>query len=136
MINQSTPFDRASRRRSPAPRPAGAFAAAAAFLLVSPAALAQVRFQALGERIAVEVNGKPFTVLHYGKAQGKPYLHPLMTASGKPVTRGFPDAPLAGDPTDRPHLRGLIVGHEEVKGPGDVVLDFWENDPHPWYRHH
>jgi len=104
--------------------------------LVSTPLPGQVRFEEKGDRIAVEVNGKPFSVLHFGKVQGKPYLHPLMTASGKAVTRGFPDAPLPGDPTDRPHLRGLIIGHEKVSTPSSGgPLDFWENDPDPWYKH-
>ena len=96
----------------------------------------QVRFEERSDGIAIEVNGKPFSVLHYGKAEGKPYLHPLMTATGKAVTRGFPDAPLPGDPTDRPHLRGLIFGHEEVSTASGGVQDFWENDPAPFYAAH
>jgi hypothetical protein len=57
----------------------------------------QVRFDQKSDRVAIEVNGRPFSTLHFGKAEGKPYLHPLMTASGKAVARGFPDAPLPGD---------------------------------------
>ena len=92
-----------------------------------------MRFEKKPDRIAVEINGKPFTVLHYGASVGKPYLHPLLTASGKAVTRGFPDEPLAGDPTDRPHLRGLIFGHEKVTTASGGLNDFWENDPAPFY---
>jgi hypothetical protein len=105
-------------------------------LSLTPPLQAQVRFEQKPDAIAIEINGKPFSVLHYGKAEGKPYLHPLLTASGKAITRGFPDDPLPGDPTDRPHLRGLIVGHEEVSTPSGGTLDFWENDPHPWYAKH
>src|SRR2546428_12070501 len=126
----SSRFQRSSTLRSWATSVVGAV-----FVLLSAAAESQVRFEEKADRIAVEVNGRPFTVLHYGNAEGKPYLHPLMTASGKAVTRGFPDDPLPGDPTDRPHLRGLIIGHEEVSTPSGGELDFWENDPHPWYKH-
>ena len=89
---------------------------------------AQVEFKTEAEGVAVAINGKPFTVLHYGRAENKPFLHPLLTPSGKNVLRGFPVAPLAGDPTDRPHQRGLWVGSEGVTGP-DGKADFWENDP-------
>jgi hypothetical protein len=109
---------------------------AAALLALSLPADAQVRFDRKPDRIAVEVNGKPFTVLHFGKEVGKPYLHPLLTASGKAVTRGFPDDPLPGDPTDRPHLRGLIFGHEAVRTAAGGLQDFWENDPAPYYAAH
>jgi hypothetical protein len=131
-----TPLERIVGLPSPStPRAWAKLSGAALFVLASVPAQSQVRFEEKADRIAVEVNGKPFTVLHYGKAEGKPYLHPLLTASGKAVTRGFPDDPLPGDPTDRPHLRGLIVGHEEVSTPSGGELDFWENDPHPWYKH-
>ena len=92
----------------------------------------QVHFERKPDRIDVQVNGKPFTRLYFGKDVGKPYLHPLMTASGKAVTRGFPVEPLPGDATDRPHLRGIIIGVEQLKGPSGVQ-DFWENDPDPYY---
>ena len=138
MNNQTpdvNPVERSVRLQSPTQCPWATSFSAAVFVLLSVPAQSQVRFDEKADRIAVEVNGKPFTVLHYGKAEGKPYLHPLMTASGKAVTRGFPDDPLPGDPTDRPHLRGLIIGHEEVSTPSGGELDFWENDPHPWYKH-
>jgi hypothetical protein len=92
----------------------------------------QVHFDRRADRIDVQVNGKPFTRLYFGKDFGKPFLHPLMTASGKAVTRGFPVDPLPGDSTDRPHLRGVIMGAEQVRGPSGVQ-DFWENDPDPYY---
>jgi len=101
-------------------------------LLVSLPLAAQVHFDSKPDRIDIQVNGKPFSRLYFGKDFGKPYLHPLMTASGKTVTRGFPVDPLPGEATDRPHLRGLIIGVERVKGPTGVQ-DFWENDPDPFY---
>ncbi|MCX6956094.1 MAG: PmoA family protein [Verrucomicrobia bacterium] len=91
-------------------------------------AFGQVKFTPGAEQVAVAVNGQPFTVFHYGRVENKPFLHPLLTPSGKNVLRGFPVSPLPGDPTDRPHQRGLWVGSEGVTGPGGQA-DFWENDP-------
>lgn len=102
-------------------------------LFLSLPVVAQVHFDRKADRIDIQVNGKPFSTLHFGKQVGKPYLHPLMTPSGKAVTRGFPDDPLAGDPTDRPHLRGIIVGAEKLSTASGGVQDFWENDPDAYY---
>lgn len=87
---------------------------------------AQVRFDQKADGVLVEVNGKPFTALHYGRQNGKPFLHPLLTISGgpDPVTRAFPVNPLPGDSTDHPNHRGFAVGAEMVNGE-----DFWDNEP-------
>lgn len=86
----------------------------------------QVRFVEKTDGVDIQVNGKPFSFLHFGKEAGKPYLHPLLTVSGgpDPVTRAFPVDPLPGDSTDSPHQRGLVIGAARVNG-----QDFWENDP-------
>jgi len=86
----------------------------------------QVRFDKKSAGVAIQVNGKPFSFLHFGKEARKPFLHPLLTISGgpDPVTRAFPVDPLPGDSTDSPHHRGLAVGAARVNG-----QDFWENDP-------
>ena len=84
----------------------------------------QVRFEKKSDRVGIQINGKPFSVLHFGKAERKPFLHPLLTPSGKSVLRGFPVDPLPGDSTDRPHQRGVWIGAEHVSGD-----DFYENDP-------
>jgi Methane oxygenase PmoA len=75
-------------------------------------------------RIEVQIDGKPFTALYEGEEAHKPFVYPLLTASGKRVTRGFPVEKIAGDPEDRPHQRGLWIGCEKLSG-----MDFWENDP-------
>jgi hypothetical protein len=90
---------------------------------------AQVRIDTLDDRIAVHVNGQLFTALQKGKDANKPYLSPLLTASGKHVTRGFPLEKIAGEPTDHPHQRGVWMGAEHVSG-----MNLWEidpADPHP-----
>jgi hypothetical protein len=88
----------------------------------------QVRFEKATGGVHVQINGKPFTTLHFGEDAGKPYLHPLLTQAGgpDPVTRGFPVDPLPGDSFDHPHHRGLVVGAERVNG-----QDFWDNEPGP-----
>jgi hypothetical protein len=66
-----------------------------------------------------------------------PHLHPLLTASGNAVTRGFPVDPLPGDSTDRPNHRGLTIGAERVRGPSRGLQaelfswgqNFFDNDP-------
>lgn len=93
-------------------------------LLVSQHSTAQVRIEDSENRIAVSIDGKPFTALQKGAAAHKPYLSPIFTASGKRITRGFPDEPLPGEPTDHPHQRGMWMGCEHLSG-----MNLWELDP-------
>lgn len=98
--------------------------------MIPPAHLsAQVKIEISDNQIAVHVNGKLFTALQKGKDANKPYLAPLLTASGKHVTRGFPMEKIAGEPTDHPHQRGIWMGVEHLSG-----MNLWEvdpADPHP-----
>lgn len=78
-----------------------------------------------GDKVEVTVDGKPFTTFYFGADSPKPYLHPLRTASGKVVTRGFPmikdDAEeIRTKYQDHPHHRGLYYAHGDVNG-----VDFW-----------
>ena len=86
---------------------------------------AQVKIAQQGkEKISVEIDGKPFTDFYIGPETAKPYLHPLRTADGKVVTRGFPmvtDIP--GEAHDHPHHRGMWFTHGDVNG-----YDFWANE--------
>jgi hypothetical protein len=92
-------------------------------LLTLPLA-AQVRVTEHGvERISVEIDGRPFTDFFIGPETNKPYLHPLRSASGKVVTRGFPMENIAGETHDHPHHRGLWFSHGDVNG-----FDFWGNE--------
>src|SRR5260370_20793369 len=87
---------------------------------------AQVKVTRQGkDKVSVELDGKPFTDFYVGPQAAKPYLHPLRTADGKVVTRGFPmltDIP--GEALDHPHHRGLWFTHGDVNG-----YDFWANEP-------
>jgi hypothetical protein len=102
------------------------------FVLVLQAALAcsQVKIEVQDDQIAVSVNGKPFTALQKGKDANKPYLYPLLTASGKRVTRGFPMEKITGEATDHPHQRGIWMGFEHVSG-----MNIWEIDPADAHPH-
>jgi hypothetical protein len=95
-------------------------AAGAVALLVlgtAPMAWAQVTLTKGPDQIAVEINGKPFTVFYVAGAElNRPYLHPLRSASGKIVNRSFPAGQLPGETTDHPHHAGLFYGHGDVNG--------------------
>ena len=87
-----------------------------ALCAAAPAA-AQVNITQSAEQIAVEIDGKPFTVFYVGGADLKrPYLHPLRAASGRIVNRSFPAGQLPGETTDHPHHAGLFYGHGDVNG--------------------
>jgi len=83
---------------------------------------AQVRFAP--DEIVVNVDGKPFTTFRYGSEANKPFLAPLRSASGKIVTRHFPQEVVAGESHDHLHHRGLWFSYDDVNG-----VKFWENDP-------
>lgn len=91
---------------------------------VSMPAIAQVSITENPDRIDVIIDGQPFTSLHKGDDANKPYLYPLRSALGKPVTRGFPMEQIPGESTDYPHQRSVWIGAEHVSG-----MDFWENEP-------
>jgi hypothetical protein len=84
----------------------------------------QVEFVQKSDRVVIRIDGADFTELRFGKTEHKPYLYPLRTASGKVVTRGFPENPQPGEDDDRPHQRGVWIGHEGVSG-----VDYFEVDP-------
>jgi hypothetical protein len=90
-------------------------------------ATGQVKITAGSEKIAVEIDGKPFTDFYVaGPDVTKPFLHPLRAASGAYVTRMWPmqDVPEEqGTTKDHKHQRGLWLAHEGVNG-----IDFWNNE--------
>jgi hypothetical protein len=81
--------------------------------------------------LTVEVGGKPFTVYHFGDAQGRPYVrpyfYPVAASDGAEVTA---DQTLTGG--DHPHHRSLYVSHGDVNG-----ADHWsfQQKPEPKQRH-
>ncbi|HXG34101.1 MAG TPA: PmoA family protein [Bryobacteraceae bacterium] len=96
----------------------------AALVLLSFPLCAQVKFARHADRIAVEIDGKPFTEFFFGPETPKPYLHPLRAASGTIVTRLYPMQKVEGEAYDHPHHRGLWFTHGDVNG-----ADFWSNEP-------
>jgi len=101
-----------------------------AALLPSAPVRAQVKIEDQDSQINVSVDGKPFTTLQKGRDANKPYLAPLLTASGKHVTRGFPMERIEGDATDHPHQRGIWMGFEHLSG-----MNIWEIDPADTHPH-
>jgi hypothetical protein len=83
----------------------------------------QVRFSG-SDPIKVEVDGKPFTELHKGAEERKPFLFPIFSSTGKMVTRGYPMQNIEGESRDHPHHRGLFFTYDDVNG-----VKFWESDP-------
>lgn len=79
-----------------------------------------------GDRVAVtvEADGDPFTAYRADDDLAKPVLYPLRTASGTPVTRGYPLDPRDGERTDHPHHVGSWLNYGDVDG-----CDFWGNSP-------
>ncbi len=88
-----------------------ALAALAAF----PAA-GQVKITQENNRIAVNIDGKPYTTFFYGPEVAKPYLYPLRAASGIAVTRSFPMDKVEGESTDHQHQRSMWFAHSSVAG--------------------
>ncbi len=84
-----------------------------------------VELTAGDHEVAVTVDGAPFTAYTWadeGFFLAKPVLYPIRTASGTPVTRGFPIAPRPAERVDHPHHIGLWFNFGNVNG-----LDFWNN---------
>lgn len=74
------------------------------------------------QKIDVQINGTLFTSYHYNATLPKPVLFPLVTTSGKTLTRGFPIDPKPGERVDHPHHMGHWFNYGDVNG-----LDFWNN---------
>jgi hypothetical protein len=94
------------------------------FCLASVAPLSAQVAQNQPTDLAVNVDGKPFTIFHYGADANKPFLAPLRSVSGKIITRGFPMENIPGESRDHLHHRGLWFSYDDVNG-----VKFWENDP-------
>ena len=93
---------------------------------------AQVKITSGPEKIAVEINGQPYTDFYVaGPGVTKPYLHPLRTASGVYVTRMWPMEKVAEEASiakpDHQHQKGVWFAHDSVIAHGEK-LDFWNNE--------
>jgi len=76
-------------------------------LLAALPVVAQVKITRETGKIQVEIDGKPFTDFYVGAEAPKPYLHPLRSASGKIVTRRWPQEQNTGEATDHPHHQAV-----------------------------
>lgn len=74
------------------------------------------------KRVDVNIDGQLFTAYQYPDDVAKPILYPLLTASGKSLTRGYPINPRPGERVDHPHHVGHWLNYGNVNG-----LDFWNN---------
>ena len=75
-----------------------------------------------GKKVEVYLSGKLFTAYIYPDNMEKQSLYPIMSASGKFITRGFPMNPRPFERVDHPHHVGLWFNFGDVNG-----LDFWNN---------
>src|SRR5579863_6466077 len=93
-----------------------------------------VEFNRAAGRIEVLIGGRPFTAYYFDSGVAKPYLHPLRSAQGTIVTRGFPwkrtfPAKTATSPTSAPCTSltatsmGTIFGERPSFPVGGVTLD-------------
>lgn len=73
-------------------------------------------------KVDIKIDGELFTSYVYDGQTPKPILYPILTKSGKTVTRGFPFAPRPHERVDHPHHAGLWLNYGDVNG-----LDFWNN---------
>jgi hypothetical protein len=74
------------------------------------------------KKVEVFVGGKFFTAYIYPDNMEKQSLYPIVSASGKSITRGYPLNPRPFERTDHPHHVGLWFNFGDVNG-----LDFWNN---------
>src|SRR5258706_9755301 len=97
----------------------------------APPAMAQVKIASEGDKVAVEISGKPFTTFYIAggafKARvTKRYRWPLGAPSGTAITRSWPMEDVdeeKGEKKDHQHQRGLWFAHDNVN-----KLDFWNNE--------
>ncbi|MCP4311622.1 MAG: hypothetical protein GY790_10200 [Bacteroidetes bacterium] len=74
------------------------------------------------KKVEVRIDGELFTSYIYPDNIAKPVLYPLITTSGKVLTRGFPIDKIPGERVDHPHHVGHWMNYGDVNG-----LDFWNN---------
>jgi hypothetical protein len=82
--------------------------------------------------VEVRIGGRPFTTYYFDPSSAKPYFHPLRSAAGTIVTRGFPiTQDIAGEDQDEPHQRPMYFAHGDVDG-----FDFWGEAAFARWSHH
>jgi hypothetical protein len=94
------------------------------FHFVATAIAQNVQFKQLAneKRVEVFIDNKFFTAFIYPDNMEKQSLYPIISASGKIITRGFPLQPRPFERVDHPHHVGMWFNFGDVNG-----LDFWNN---------
>jgi hypothetical protein len=86
------------------------------------AADAQVSFVRHPGRIEILLGGQRFSNFYYGPEWPQPFIHPLRSASGVVLTRGYPVEKIEGESQDHPWHHGLWYAHGDING-----VDFWRD---------
>ncbi len=82
----------------------------------------EFRHDAQAKKVDVLFGDSYFTSYIYPDDIEKQVLYPIVTKSGKEITRGYPINPRPFERTDHPHHVGLWLNFGDVNG-----LDFWNN---------
>ena len=82
----------------------------------------QFKHDKANNKVEVYFGNSFFTSYIYPDDMEKQVLYPIVTASGKEITRGYPINPRPFERTDHPHHVGLWLNFGDVNG-----LDFWNN---------
>jgi hypothetical protein len=88
----------------------------------SSAQKVQFNHDEANNKVDVYFGDSYFTSYIYPDDMEKQVLYPIVTASGKEITRGYPINPRPFERTDHPHHVGLWLNFGDVNG-----LDFWNN---------
>ncbi len=82
--------------------------------------------------LSIDVGGTPLTTYHYAGVPARPYFYPLLTSTGREVTRACPmRTDVEGESKDHPHHRSLWIAFGDVGG-----TDNWsEESGHGFTRH-
>ena len=84
----------------------------------------KIKFNRLDKdkKVEVFINDQLFTAFIYPDNMEKQSLYPIISSSGKMITRGYPLQPRPFERTDHPHHVGMWFNFGSVNG-----LDFWNN---------
>lgn len=82
----------------------------------------QFKHDVANNKVEIYFGDSFFTSYIYPDDMEKQVLYPIVTASGKEITRGYPINPRPFERTDHPHHVGLWLNFGDVNG-----LDFWNN---------
>jgi hypothetical protein len=92
------------------------------FTLVSAKEKVEFKNDPENKKVDVFIGGKLFTSFIYPDNMEKQILYPILSSSGKIITRGYPLNPRPFERTDHPHQIGLWFNFGDLNG-----LDFWNN---------